>query len=431
MGQVKKDENPMLEKILEYHRRGWSIIPVRYRDKKPALTSWKPYQETRADEAKIQKWFSEKKNAGVLLGKISGGLCCLDFDDMQGYEQWKEANPDFAAKLPTVQTSRGWHVYFRSTLRKTQKLEKLDIKASGYMILPPSVHPDGKTVYAWKIRPNGEIPELTLSDLGIKNFTEEAEDTEDTEDTEDLIASQSLLSSVSSGSSVSSDSSPSSVSSASSVSSVKSIRREIVIWEELDDTIQHYVNMAIKCSLPSKKGYRNFLIFQFCRWLKGCPEFEEYAAGPLKPLVRLWHTRALSFIGTQGFDETWADFAYGWKKVKYPRGDGVLKTAVGKALDAQNTLIAEELYEKSEIKLLVRICFELQGLQQKESFWLSWNDAALILGVSPPTAGKWLCMLEADGVLQETKEHTHRKATRYQYVGKSGTVSESISTKKM
>lgn len=406
MSQSKESNNPLLEQVYAYWRRGWSIIPIRYPGKKPALNSWKPYQNTRADEAKVRQWFSKAQlNVAVILGSVSGGLCCLDFDDMGFYEQWKHENNALADRLPTAQTSRGMHVYFRSNLTKTKKREKLDIKASGYCLLPPSLHSDKRTVYRWIIQPNGEIPKLSLSDLGIKNLTEETEDTE-------AIASLSSLSLPSSHSLQSSQSSP---------SSVKAINSKLVLWENLDMKNRDFVKRAIKCTLPSKKGYRNFLIFQFCRWLKGNPEFENHTAGQLKPLVKLWHERALPFIGTKIFDETWADFAYGWNKVKYPKGNGALKAAVDKALNAQQPIIAETIYEKAEIRLLVRVCYELQFLQQEEPFWVSWNDAAWILGVSSPTAGKWLCMLEADNVIQKVEEHTFKYAARYRWTHSEST----------
>jgi predicted transcriptional regulator len=68
----------------------------------------------------------------------------------------------------------------------------------------------------------------------------------------------------------------------------------------------------------------------------------------------------------------------------------------------------------------VRLCYELQALQKTEPFWLSENDGALILGVTRPTIGKWLCMLEADGVIKKTEKHTAIKAARYKFIAKYG-----------
>jgi len=383
--------NPVLKAALEYHRRGWCIIPIPY-GKKEARIRWSKYKQERPTEQQIDQCFSKgKSNIAVVLGKVSGGLTCLDFDEMQGYERWKRFNPDLAAKLPTVQTSRGMHVYFRSKLEKIKKMEKLDIKASGYCMLPPSLHPDGITIYCWLTVPNGQLPELLPKDLGIGDFTEEPDDRDDIEATIDV-----------------------SIASSSSASSVSSI----IVFENLDVTVKNYVSTAIKRTLPDKKGYRNSSIFKYCRWLKGHSEFTECQAKQLKPLVRLWHEKALRTIGTKPFDETWADFCYGWTRVKYPKGGGSLKIATQKAIDAQNTVVAEEIYEKPEVKLLVRICFELQTLQKTEPFWLSCGDAALILGISAPTAGKWFSMLEADGVIKKVAGHTAKRAARYKFIVK-------------
>jgi hypothetical protein len=324
---------------------------------------------------------------------VSGGLTCRDFDTEQAYQQWATKHKDLSIKLPTSKTSRGYHVFFLSDFNGIKNLKDGEIRGErAYLLLPPSTHPNG-IKYKWLISPDGDIPELSLSDFDITGFTEESDESDDIE-----AISSNIIASLS------------------SVSSLSSLKYRIILLENLDEKVQVYVNTAIKRTLPDKKGYRNFLIFQFCRWLKGHTEFEQCAAGQLKPLVRLWHKRALPAIGTKSFDDTWADFCYGWKRVKYPKGGGTLKLATQKALEAQNHIPAEDNYGRPEIKLLVRLCFELQELQKSKSFWLSWNDAAPVLVVSVPTAGKWLSMLEADGIIATTEEHTAIKATRYKYI---------------
>jgi len=385
----QQNENLVLKAALEYHNQGWCTIPIRAGTKRPAIRSWEQYQLVRPDVEQLKKWFSCNDNQiAVICGKVSGGLTCRDFDDMDSYEQWANKYPELAKMLPTVQTSRGRHIYFISDLGKIKKLGDGELRGNGYCLLPPSIHPSG-SIYQWLIQPNGELPELSLTD-----FTEEAEERE--EQHPPFIAS---------------------ISSASSVSSVSSVKERVIFYENLDEKAQCYVNTAIKHTLPYKKGYRNFLIFLFCRWLKGCVEFEKCKAGQLKPLVRLWHEKALQTIGTKPFDETWADFCYGWTRVKYPKGNGIsLKIAVQNAMKVQNHLAAEGIYEKPEVKLLVRICFELQALQKTEPIWLSESDGALIFNVTRPTIGKWLSMLEADGIIKKVAEHTALLATRYKFI---------------
>lgn len=382
---INMNNEDLLKLALEYHKLGWSIIPIPYRKKKPpALKSWKPYQVKRAGEDTIRKWISnEPKNIAVVFGKASGGLACRDFDSEQSYHNWAKEHPELAAILPTVRTSRGYHVYFKSYVEAIKTFDDGEYRGKGYCLLPPSIHPSN-AVYQWVIKPNGEIPKLTLQQFGIDDFTEEKEELEETEDTEDSEA----------------------------------IKGGVVVYENLNSKLQDYVNNAIACTLPNKEGYRNFLIFQFCRELKGCSEFEKYKAGQLKPLVKRWYEQALPIIGTKSFDETWADFCYGWPRVKYPKGSEVLKIAVKNAMNGKTILEAENNYETPEIKLLVRICYELQKLQQNEPFWLSEKDGAKILGVSKPTIGKWLAMFEADGIIKKVKEYTSKEATRYKFIAK-------------
>jgi hypothetical protein len=97
----------VLEAALGYRRRGWSIIPIEPGEKKPMRTGgthpsgepkrlrWEPYQSKRPDEQKLGEWFGNGKNYGlaVILGDVSGGLVCRDFDTMEGYEQWAADSP--------------------------------------------------------------------------------------------------------------------------------------------------------------------------------------------------------------------------------------------------------------------------------------------------------------------------------------------------
>jgi len=112
----------LLEPALEYHRRGWSVIPIRTGTKKPACRSWKRYRSEQPTEATLRRWFASGKDHGlaVILGEVSGSLICRDFDVMEAYEQWAAEHPDPAKTLPTVTTARGRHVYFRSDLSSEQ-----------------------------------------------------------------------------------------------------------------------------------------------------------------------------------------------------------------------------------------------------------------------------------------------------------------------
>ena len=110
------DGNTFLEWVLEYHRRGWCIIPIRAGTKKAAV-KWEKYQTKRPDEKQLQKWFGsgKYKSLAVVCGEVSRDLSCRDYDGEAGkaeYKIWVREHPELAKQLPTAQTADGYHVYF-------------------------------------------------------------------------------------------------------------------------------------------------------------------------------------------------------------------------------------------------------------------------------------------------------------------------------
>lgn len=163
----------LLEAALAYHKRGYSIFPckmvtpeeveaVRQREgdnaaekfikknaKTPRVQSWKPYQNKRATEAEIRRWFTDcgplKTAISIVTGKISG-LTVVDIDD-------PELIPEIRAKglgdPKAVRTGRGVHLYYSydprlKTCSGFRGIEGLDIRNDGgYIIAPPSPHYSG------------------------------------------------------------------------------------------------------------------------------------------------------------------------------------------------------------------------------------------------------------------------------------------------
>ena len=176
------------ENAIALYEQGISLIPLnppdRVYESKPKDTdndgkhpatklvpTWKQYQEQRATEDEIVRWFSDDCNIGVITGKVSNGLWVADFDDMKllAYVNlhFKEPieNGTFAVK-----TGNGVHLYFRSTdtvqnvkfCLKRRDLEpydaELDIKGEGgYVVGPGSIHWSGKRYAAMN-----ELPIATI-----------------------------------------------------------------------------------------------------------------------------------------------------------------------------------------------------------------------------------------------------------------------------
>lgn len=106
---------------ISYQRAGLSTIPIKTDgSKRPALSSWKPYEERQPTEDELRGWFGNGKRPGIALigGKVSGNLEIIDFDAPELIEEWRElveeTTPGLLAQLPQVATPReGLHVLFR------------------------------------------------------------------------------------------------------------------------------------------------------------------------------------------------------------------------------------------------------------------------------------------------------------------------------
>lgn len=375
--QDKSPVKNVLAAALEYHRRGWSIIPIMRGTKRPTLRSWKRYQETPPTEKQVRAWFSNgHRNIGILCGAVSGGMTVIDFDAAELYQQWKADNPDLAAALPTVRTGRGFHVYAVTNETKARKLDGIDIKASGYVVAPPSVHETG-TTYRWTVPLNGQpLPEITLKNLRLPQDATKTP-------LRPLIDPTGLSKTLHSS-------------------------RGCVVGG-LDDVIRE--------TLPVAPGQRNHRIFLLAQRLKS--EFDTPEAA--RPVVEQWFNAARSVIKTKDFEITWIDFNVAWKKVKFPAGSGKLGRAVmaaRKRLEAGDG-IEQTDFESEAIRLLLEVCFELSKLEPDSTFFMSKRTAGKIVKQSHETGGNLRNKFCDLGYMERVQtERKQRDAIVYRWKGR-------------
>jgi hypothetical protein len=135
----------MLEAALEYLERGFSIFPCKL-DKRPALSSWLPYQEKAPTIEEIKRWWANGSAPAMALvtGKASG-VVVVDIDDMEvGVDSLSKYIP-LTIKTPIVKTpTGGMHLYFKDPgdfdVRNNAKaIPGCDFRGNGgYVICPPS-----------------------------------------------------------------------------------------------------------------------------------------------------------------------------------------------------------------------------------------------------------------------------------------------------
>jgi hypothetical protein len=161
----------MLDVAKEYLDKGYSIIPLS--GKRPAIDSWVEYQSKKPSKEQITKWFSEPKNIGIICGAISG-IVVIDIDPRNG-----GSVSEYLRKYPTdhfVHTgSGGAHLYYKHPGGKVPNIHPapgIDIKGDGgYVVAPPSLHPDTNQPYLWVGK--GNLAAFPLELLNRDNKEEE------------------------------------------------------------------------------------------------------------------------------------------------------------------------------------------------------------------------------------------------------------------
>jgi hypothetical protein len=341
----------LLDAVFADTARGWSIVAV---TGKRAAGRWKPYQKRRPEERTVRRMFARPRITGmaVVTGAVSGGLAIRDFDQAKAYDRWAESHPEDAARLPTVRTSRGFHLFGRLEEESYETFDDGELRddSGHYVVLPPSLHPDG-IVYEWKIPIEGELPLLPSSLAHSYSNQSDAEDPR------------------------------------------RSSRPSISIawWTS-----------AVASTLPRGPGQRNRCIFHLARALKSIRP--NATAEELRPVVREWHRLALPVIRTKGFGETWSDFVIAWGRIRRPAGPSFAAAVTAAEITIPPAIVGQNGYD-GHLARLVALCFQLAQLWEERPFPLGCKIAAKHLGVSTRHAGRLLKTLEFDGVLKlATKE---------------------------
>jgi hypothetical protein len=183
----------MLEFAKKYLDAGFSVVPLRFNSKRPALDSWSEFQSRQPTPDEVQKWWGDGQQHGiaVICGKVSG-IVVLDIDDE---EKFVVALKEMGEKLPvtpTVRTRKGWHLYFRYPANRiVERKDRLndwgaELRGDGRYVVAPPTEIDGHC-YHWVKRngqlmalgevPIAECPEWLLDAFGVPFADEQNEHT--------------------------------------------------------------------------------------------------------------------------------------------------------------------------------------------------------------------------------------------------------------
>ena len=112
-----------------------------------------------------------RRNPVVVLG--ASELIGIDLDGPAGVELLRELHPEPMPRTVTVQTGKGWHLWYRQPagVDGCAKIELgpegLEVAKDGYLVCPPAVHPSGRVyAFASRLAPWDLAPvELTVEHL--------------------------------------------------------------------------------------------------------------------------------------------------------------------------------------------------------------------------------------------------------------------------
>jgi hypothetical protein len=155
----------------EYVQRGYSVIPLIGKTP-PAGFRWSRYQRRRAALSEIREWFGpgsrRRFNIGIVTGSLSA-LTVVDLDSAADVQWWRDNFP--ATPLVAVTGRGGAHMYYRaaetSSVRNQARVlgRKLDLRGEGgYVVAPPSRHPDTGRPYHWQRWPSYSLAQIPRFD---------------------------------------------------------------------------------------------------------------------------------------------------------------------------------------------------------------------------------------------------------------------------
>lgn len=144
---------------MSYAEWGWPVIPLLEKNKTP-LTSH-GLMDSSTDVKQINDWWDRWPNANV--GLRTGILFdVLDLDGPGAKRALAHLAPKYIHDGPISSTGKGYHLLFKASGSKNHtKLAEAPIDyrgVQGYIVAPPSVHPNGHR-YVWA-RETLNLPEL-------------------------------------------------------------------------------------------------------------------------------------------------------------------------------------------------------------------------------------------------------------------------------
>jgi len=176
-------EKSLRDAALSYAKRGWAVFPLQHKSKFP-LPESQGYLEATTDPSLIRAWWEKMPQANIGISCDASNLVVIDLDAGKGgRETWAELCQLHDLKADTITAltgGGGLHLLFQKpdgvAIKSVAGVlgEGVDVKADGgYIVAPPSVHPNGNA-YIWEVSAHPDehalapLPEVLLQLLKPK-----------------------------------------------------------------------------------------------------------------------------------------------------------------------------------------------------------------------------------------------------------------------
>ncbi len=150
--------NATLDAALAYAARGLPVFPLNPNSKEPhGLLAPNGFKNATTNPDTIRQWFTEFPHANLAIA-IPEGVIVVDIDPRNnGTETWQKLATNRTVNTMTSISGRGdggFHLWLNQPpdIKLNTKLGPgVDVKAGGkgYIVAPPSIHPDSGLPYTW------------------------------------------------------------------------------------------------------------------------------------------------------------------------------------------------------------------------------------------------------------------------------------------
>ena len=153
------EANTFFIAAVAYAGRGWAVLPLAPKAKSP-LGKLVPHgwKDAATDKDTITRWWQREPmgNIGIRTGAESG-LVVLDIDPRNGgsdnLRELEQKNGELPTTVISLTGGGGVHIFFRHpgwVIKNKNLAPGVEVKSDGgYVVAPPSIHPNGET-YRWE-----------------------------------------------------------------------------------------------------------------------------------------------------------------------------------------------------------------------------------------------------------------------------------------